>query len=69
MAAPPVVRIVHLFGLALGRGWASTLDSIVLVAARRGQASRGLVEVVHAAAGLVAAAMGLLVVSGYRRGG
>jgi hypothetical protein len=59
-----IVLITHLFGLAFGMGGAGTIDSIVLVAARRGRVTRELVEVVHAAAGLVAGAMALLAVSG-----
>jgi hypothetical protein len=59
-----IVLIAHLFGLAFGMGGASTIDSIFLVASRRGRVTRELVEVVHAAAALVAGAMVLLVVSG-----
>lgn len=64
MTAHQVILIVHLFGLAFGFGGASTIDSIFLVACRRGRVTRELVEVVHAAAGLVAGAMVLLAVSG-----
>jgi hypothetical protein len=59
-----IVLIAHLFGLALGMGGASTIDSTFLVASRRGRVTRDLVEVVHAAAALVAGAMVLLAVSG-----
>ena len=45
-------------------GGASTIDSIFLVASRRGRVTGELVEVVHAAAGLVAGAMVLLLASG-----
>jgi hypothetical protein len=45
-------------------GGASTIDSIMLVACRRGRVTRELVEVVHAAAGLVVGAMVLLTISG-----
>lgn len=64
MTAYRIVLIVHLFGLAFGLGGASTIDSIFLVACRRGRVTRELAEVVHAAAGLVAGAMALLIVSG-----
>ncbi len=59
-----IILIVHLFGLAFGLGGASTLDSIVLVACRRRRISRDLMDVLHAASGLVAAAMVLLSLSG-----
>jgi hypothetical protein len=64
LTAYRLVLIAHLFGLAFGMGGASTIDSIFLVASRRGRVTRELVEVVHAAAALVAGAMVLLVVSG-----
>ncbi len=59
-----ILLIAHLFGLAFGMGGASTIDSIFLVASRRGRVTPKLVEVVHAAAGLIAAAMVLLAISG-----
>jgi hypothetical protein len=59
-----IILIAHLFGLAFGLGGASTIDSIFLVASRRGKVTRELVDAVHAAAGLVAGAMVLLAVSG-----
>lgn len=59
-----IVLIAHLFGLAFGMGGAGTIDAIFLVASRRGRVTRELIEVVHAAAGLVAGAMVLLAVSG-----
>lgn len=59
-----IVLIAHLFGLALGMGGAITFDAIFLIASRRGRITRELVQVVHAASGLIAAAMLLLVVSG-----
>lgn len=64
MTAYRIVLIAHLFGLAFGMGGASTIDAIFLVASRRSRVTRELVEVVHAAAALVAGAMVLLAVSG-----
>jgi len=45
-------------------GGASAFDAIFLVASRRGRVTHELVEVVHAAASLVAGAMVMLVISG-----
>jgi len=45
-------------------GGASTIDAILLIAARREKVTRELVEVIHVAAGLIAGAMVLLAVSG-----
>ena len=59
-----IVLIAHLFGLAFGMGGATTIDAIFLLASIRRRVTRELVEVVHAAAALVAAAMVILVVSG-----
>jgi hypothetical protein len=64
LTAYRIILIAHLFGLAFGLGGASTIDSILLVACRRGKVTRELVDVVHSAAGLVAGAMVLLAVSG-----
>ena len=64
LVAYHLILIAHLFGLALGMGGASTIDSIFLVACRRKRVTPELVNVIHAAAGLVAAAMVLLAVSG-----
>ncbi len=64
MIAYRIILISHLFGLAFGLGGATTIDSIILVAARRRKVTRELVDVVHAAAGLIAGAMALLAVSG-----
>jgi hypothetical protein len=64
LVAYHLILIVHLFGLALGMGGASTIDSMFLVACRRKRVTPELVNVIHAAAGLVASAMVLLAVSG-----
>jgi hypothetical protein len=58
------ILIAHLFGLAFGLGGAAMLDSIMLVACRRGRVSRDLVGLLHTATTLVTGAMALLVISG-----
>jgi len=47
-----IILIAHLLGLAFGMGGASTIDAILLIAARREKVTRELVEVIHVAAGL-----------------
>lgn len=59
-----IVLIAHLFGLAFGMGGATTIDAIFLLASIRRRVTKELVEVVHAAAALVAGAMVLLAISG-----
>ena len=56
--------IVHLTGLALGAGAASTLDVILLLAVRTRRVSPDLIALLHAASRVVIAAMLLLLVSG-----
>jgi len=56
--------IVHLTGLALGAGAASTLDVILLLAVRTRRVSPDLIALLHGASRVVIAAMLLLLVSG-----
>ncbi len=56
--------IVHLTGLALGAGAASTLDVILLLAVRTRRVSSDLIHLLHVASRVVIAAMLVLLVSG-----
>jgi hypothetical protein len=64
VSAHQVVLIAHLLGLAFGMGGAVTIDAILLIAALRRRVTPELVEVIHVASGMVAAAMIVLAVSG-----
>jgi len=64
MTRVTLTLIVHLTGLALGAGAASTLDVILLLAVRTRRVSPDLIALLHGASRVVIAAMLLLLVSG-----
>jgi len=64
MTCLTLTLIVHLTGLALGAGAASTLDVILLLAVRTRRVSPDLIALLHGASRVVIVAMLLLLISG-----